>query len=124
MNAITINLSQEAIIEEASTLQIIRYIMLPLIKPTIFFYLVITFIGAFQVFDSIYIFMQGETTSAAGAELGLQSSILTSAYFTYVLAFAGMQFGRAAAMAILMFLIMLGAVLLQRHFIGKRLTPL
>lgn len=121
LNAIPKNLSQAASIEGASTLQIIRYIMLPLVKPTIFFYLVVCFIGAFQVFDSIYIFMQQQMTHS---ELGLQSSILTSAYFTYVLAFGSMQFGRAAAMAILMFLIMLGAVLLQRHFIGKRLTPL
>lgn len=121
LNAIPKNLSQAASIEGASTLQIIRYIMLPLIKPTIFFYLVITFIGAFQVFDSIFIFMQ---TQMAHDALGLQSSILTSAYFTYVLAFGSMQFGRAAAMAVLMFLMMLGAVLLQRHFLGKKITPL
>jgi len=121
LNAIPKNLSQAASIEGASTLQIIRYIMLPLIKPTIFFYLVICFIGAFQVFDSIYIFMQ---QGFLGTELDLESAALTSAYFTYVLAFRGMQFGRAAAMAILMFLVMLIAVLIQRHFLGKRITAL
>jgi len=120
ISAIPKNFGEAAKLDGANFLQVIRYIMLPLIKPTIFFYLVICFIGAFQVFDSIFIFMQQQVTTT----LGLQSNTLTSAYFTYVLAFQGMQFGRASAMAILMFLMMLVAVVIQRHFIGKRITPL
>lgn len=121
ISAIPKSFSEAAMLEGANALQVIRHIMLPLIKPTIFFYLVITFIGAFQVFDSIFIFMQQQMS---GNTLGLQSDTLTSAYFTYVLAFQGMQFGRAAAMAVLMFLMMLVAVIIQRHFIGRRITPL
>jgi len=121
INAVPKNLIESASLEGANTLQIIRYIMLPLIKPTIFFYLVICFIGAFQVFDAIFIFMQ---QSLATSAVGLQGSILTSAYFTYVLAFEGQQFGRAAAMALIMFFIMLIAILIQRHFIGRKVTPL
>lgn len=121
ISAIPKSFSDAAKLEGANVLQIIRYIMLPLIKPTIFFYLVICFIGAFQVFDPIFIFMQQQMT---GSELGLQSNTLTSAYFTYVLAFGGMQFGRASALAILLFLMILAATLIQRHFIGKRITPL
>ncbi len=117
INAVPKSIGEAARLDGANSLQITYHIMLPLIKPTIFFYSVICFIGAFQVFDSIFIFMQQQMS---GRKLGLQSNTLTSAYFTYVLAFGSMQFGRASAMAILMFLMMLTATLIQRHFIGKR----
>jgi len=121
INAIPKNLTESASLEGANTLQIIRYVMIPLIKPTIFFYLVICFISAFQVFDSVFILMQQELGICS---VGLQGSILTSAYFTYVLAFEGQQFGVAAAMALLMFLIMIIAILIQRYFIGRKVTQL
>jgi len=121
ISAIPKSLSEAAKLEGANTLQVTRYVILPLIKPTIYFYLVICFIGAFQVFDAIYIFMQ-QIISIQGQNL--QSTVLTSAYFTYVLAFDALQFGRAAAMGILMFFIILGTTLIQRHFIGKQITPL
>jgi len=122
INSIPKNLSEAASLEGASTLQIIRYIILPLIKPTIFFYLVFCFINAFQVFNVIYIFMQGVV--GPDDAMGLRGATLTSAYFTYILAFRGSQFGRASATAILMFLIMLSALLIQRRFIGRKITPL
>lgn len=121
INAIPKTLSEAAKLEGANTLQITRYVILPLIRPTIYFYLVICFIGAFQVFDAIYIFMQ---PSVGGAEYGLRGGVLTSAYFTYILAFEAMQFGRAAAMGMLMFFIILAATLIQRYFIGRQVTPL
>jgi len=121
INAIPKNLSEAAKLEGANSLQLTRYVILPLIKPTIFFYLVICFIGAFQVFDAIYIFMQG-ALSVYGSNL--QSTVLTSAYFTYILAFETLQFGRAAAMGMLMFFIILATTLIQRHYLGRQITPL
>lgn len=121
ISAIPKTLSEAAKLEGANTLQIARYVILPLIKPTIYFYLVICFIGAFQVFDAVYIFMQ-RTVAARG--MSLQSTVLTSAYFTYILGFEVLQFGRAAAMGMLMFFIMLGTTLTQRYFIGRRITSL
>ncbi len=121
IHAIPESFSEAAKLEGANSLQITRYVILPLIKPTIYFYLVICFIGAFQVFDSIYIFMQSNISMRG---LNLQSSVLTSAYFTYLLAFEVLQFGRAAAMGILMFFIILTTTLIQRHYIGRQITPL
>lgn len=121
INGIPRSLSEAASLEGANALQIIYHITLPLIKPTIFFYLVICFVGAFQVFDSIYILMQGVVGTPG---LDLQGSTLTSAYFTYVLGFEGLQFGRAASVSIIMFLIILLTILIQRHFIGRKVTPL
>lgn len=120
ITAIPKDLTDAASLEGANALQRMYHITLPLIKPTIFFYLVICFTGAFQVFDAMYIFMQ----DVVGTEyLALQRSTLTCAYFIYILGFENLQFGRASSMSIIMFLIILSAILIQRRFIGRKVIP-
>lgn len=111
---------EAANLEGASRGQAVRYITLPLLKSTIFFYLVISVIGAFQVFDSVYVFLEGDY--AQQAYVNLNSPGLVCAYFTYMIAFRELRFGVASAMAILMFLVTLLVILMQRHFIGKKVV--
>lgn len=111
-------LIESALIEGATNLQILWYIILPLIRPIIFFYLVITTISAFQIFDSAYIFSgcsHGFDVSEA-----LSAPVLTASYLTYIIAFSQLWFGKASSMAIVMFLIVLGIILIQRRFIGRK----
>jgi len=120
ITAIPKDIFEAASLEGANELQIFRYITLPLLRPTIFFYMVISCIGAFNVFDTIYAFVEGEmgtfTTTA------LSSPIMTCTYFCYQMAFKSFCFGRSSATAILMFLFTLVAILIQRHFIGRKVT--
>lgn len=112
---------QAAILEGTNKLQMLRYITLPLIKMTIFFYLVVSAIGAFQVFDSIYAFIEGaQLASVGGIDFG--TPMLVSAYFTYLIAFRTLRFGSASAMALCLFFVVLAVILIQRHFWGRKVV--
>lgn len=119
ITAIPKDIFQAASLEGANGLQIFRRITLPLLKPTIFFYVVITTVGAFSVFDTIYGFVEGQLGSR---ELALSSPVMTSTFFCYQMAFGVFAFGRSSAIAILMFLVTLVVILLQRHFIGRKVV--
>ena len=93
------------------------YITIPLLKPVIFFYLVISLITAFQVFDAVYAFLEG--TPGAGAWTIFTSPIQVSAYFVYSVGFKMFSFGRSAAMGIVMFAIVLTIIIIQKFSLGK-----
>ena len=81
-------------IDGGNALQKFRYITLPMVSSTIFFNLVMTIIGAMQVFAPAYIMTQGGPNRA-------------SQFYVYTLwreAFAFMNMGGAAAMAWILFI--------------------
>lgn len=121
ISAVPKSVSDAAKLDGANILQIIQHIILPLIKPTIFFYLVISAIGAFQVFDAIYVFIEGADYASIGM-IDFSTPTLVSAYFTYLIAFRTLHFGSASAMAISLFLIILTIILIQRHFWGRKVV--
>lgn len=121
ISAIPESINEAAVLEGANRWQLFYFITLPLIKATIFFYLVISVIGAFQVFDVIYTFIEG-TEYSSGAGLLITTPMLVSSYFTYLIAFQEMHFGSASAMAMSIFMIVLIIILLQRHFIGRKVV--
>lgn len=121
VSAIPKEIYEASILEGTNRWQMLYHITLPLIKSTIFFYLVVSVIGAFQVFDIIYGFVEGSEASA-GVTLPITTPMLTSSYFTYLISFRHMQFGKGAAMGMLMFLIVLAIILVQRRFIGRKVV--
>jgi multiple sugar transport system permease protein len=78
-------------------------ITLPLLKPTSTFVLVISFIGAFQLFDPIFVMTQG----------GPANATTTTVYYIYQQAFQFLQLGYASALSVVLFLIILVFSLLQ-----------
>jgi multiple sugar transport system permease protein len=80
-----------------------RHITLPLLKPTTVFVLIISFIGAFQLFDPIFVMTQGGPADATE----------TTVYYIYETAFEFLQMGYASALSVVLFAIILIVSLLQ-----------
>lgn len=92
----------------ATSWQIFWNVTLPLMSPTMFFATIITFIGAFQIFDPIQIITKG----------GPQNSTTTIIMYLYEKGFQAFDMGYAAAVALVVFLIIMGVTVLQ--FLGRR----
>ncbi|MET3807333.1 multiple sugar transport system permease protein [Nakamurella sp. UYEF19] len=92
----------------ANSRQVFFNVTLPLMSPTIFFATVITFIGAFQIFEPMQIISNG----------GPDDSTMSIVMYLYQTGFQSFQIGYACAMALLVFLVIMSVTLLQ--FIGAR----
>lgn len=78
-------------------------ITLPLLKPTSVFVLIISFIGAFQLFDPIFVLTNG----------GPADATTTTVFYIYQQAFKFLQLGYASALSVVLFAIILVVSLLQ-----------
>jgi multiple sugar transport system permease protein len=97
-----------AAIDGASWWDRLRHVTLPMLTPAIFFNLIIALIAAFQVFTQAYVMTNG----------GPETATMFYVYYLYDVAFQTFQMGYAAAMAWLLFAIILTLTLLQ--FRGAR----
>lgn len=84
-------------IDGANSIKRFWYITLPLLKPTLLFTIITGLLGAWQVFDLIYIM-----TRNAPAE-----SVTVVSLYMYQIAFQSLRMGRASAAAFILFLIVL-----------------
>jgi ABC-type sugar transport system permease subunit len=84
-------------------------VTLPMLSPTLFFVLVLNFIGAFQVFEPMYIMTNG---GPANATRSLVQHIFETGFRSF-------EMGSASAMAIVVFLVIMAATLVQ-FGIGRR----
>lgn len=87
-----------------------RYITLPMLAPTFLFVTVITLIGYFQLFAEPYVMTQG----------GPADSTLSVALLMFQEGFRWWNLGYAAAVAFVLFLIILTGTLIQAWLRGKR----
>ncbi len=101
-------LYEAAMIDGASRWQLTRYITLPLLTPTAFFCIVISLIGASQVFDNAWVLTQGGPGDA--------SRLI--ALYIYELGFKRFDMGYASMVSITLLIILLILTLLQ--FWGSR----
>ena len=108
LQTVSPELIEAARTDGANSWQVFWKVTLPLMSPTMFFAMIITFIGAFQVFEPIQIITKG----------GPQNSTTTIVMYLYEKGFQSFQMGYAAAVAILVFLIVMGVTLLQ--FWGRK----
>lgn len=97
LQSIPTQLYEAAEIDGASPIQKFRKITLPMISPTIFFNLVMGVIGSFQVFTSSFVMTGG----------GPAYATLFYLLYLYQKAFMYFQMGYAAAMAWILFVIIL-----------------
>jgi multiple sugar transport system permease protein len=110
--AIPAEVHAAASIDGAGAWQRFRRITLPMLRPTVFFVLVTGFISAAQVFDTVYALTDG----------GPKGRTDLVAHRIYAEAFGTAAIGRAAVMAIVLFIILVGVTLVQHLYFRRRIT--
>ncbi len=104
------DLREAAILDGASAWQRFRYVVLPVISPTIFFVAVVSVIHSFESFGQIHLL-------TAGGPSG-ETTVLV--YNLYRDGFVNFRTGFASAQAIILFAIMLGLTALQFRVAQRR----
>lgn len=105
---------EAAKIDGAGRWDTFRHVTWPLLSPTTFYVLVMTSILAFQVFAPIYLM----TGPPIGSPLGTTNVIV---YYLFEKGFdAGGNMGYASAVALVLFLVILGMTLLQRKYVESK----
>ena len=98
------NIYEAAKIDGATFKKTFFYITLPLLKPTIYFVILVTAISSFQVFDLVYVMTSG----------GPNNSTNVLVYSIYKYAFEYFEIGKSCAMAYILFGIIFSLSLLQK----------
>lgn len=104
------DVQEAAMMDGANGWQRFWRVTLPQLRPTLFTVLTLGLIGTWQVFDQIYTGTQG----------GPQKTTLTPAYLSYTSAFGDQQWGRGAAIAFVLFVIIVALTILQRIVLRER----
>ncbi|MDS2172968.1 sugar ABC transporter permease [Nesterenkonia sp. CL21] len=104
------DVDEAAVMDGAGIWQRFWHVTLPQLKPVLFTVLTLGLIGCWQVFDQIYTGTQG----------GPGKTTLTPAYLSYQSAFISQEWGQGAAIAFILFLIIVAMTLLQRWILRDR----
>jgi len=105
-------IDEAALMDGAGAFRKFFSITLPMLRPTLFTVLTLGLIGSWQVFDQIYL-------TGAGAP---GKTLLTPAFLAYQTSFEGLNWGEGAAIAFILFAIIVVLTLLQRVLLRER-TP-
>ncbi len=92
---ISADIEEAAIVDGASAWTRFRRITLPLLRPVLFLVLTLGLIGTWQVFDQVFLITQGNPAGTT----------LTPAYLAYQVSFGNEQWGQGAAIAFILFAI-------------------
>lgn len=103
---------EAARIDGAGPTRVLTSVTLPLLRPTMFFVSVTTIISSFQVFDTVY--------AMTGGGPGGRTDVIASRIYNE--AFVSLRLGRAAAMAVVLFLILVLVTFIQQRYFRRRIT--
>ena len=103
LQSIPDSLYEAARMDGANRWQQLRYVTIPMLAPTFLFVGIITMIGYFQLFAEPYIMTQG----------GPSNATLSVVLFMYEQGFRWWNLGSAAAIAFVLFVVILAVTLLQ-----------
>ena len=107
LNNIGEEIEEAGMVDGANAWQRFRHLTLPMLRPTMFLVLTLGLIGTWQVFDQIY----------AGTQGGPAKTTLTPAYLSFQTAFNNQDWGQGAAIAFILFGIIVVLTLVQRAFL-------
>jgi len=107
---IGVELAEAGMMDGANAWQRFWHITLPQLRPTLFTVITLGLIGCWQVFDQIYTGTQG----------GPAKTTVTPAYLSYTAAFQNQNWGIGAAIAFILFLIIIVFTLFQRWALRER----
>jgi multiple sugar transport system permease protein len=105
------DLLEAAKLDGAGPWQQFFHIVLPLLRPMIYFAVTLTIIGNMQLFEEPFILVD--------AESGVASSVMTTAIYMYRTAFAEGDFGTASAISWLLFAVIVILTWLNRRLFGR-----
>ncbi|HEX7004509.1 MAG TPA: sugar ABC transporter permease [Trueperaceae bacterium] len=103
---------EAAKIDGASGWSMFRHITWPLLAPTTYLILILQMINSFQVFSTVYVMTGG----------GPVGSTEVVVFYLFQRAFESLEFGYASAISVVMFLFLVILTVLQRVFIGSRVS--
>lgn len=104
---------EAAMIDGANAWQRFWLVTVPQLKPTVFTVLTLGLIGCWQVFDQIYTGTQGAPANTT----------MTPAFLSYHSAFIEQRWGQGAAIAFILFIIIIVFTAFQRWALRDKLTP-
>jgi multiple sugar transport system permease protein len=104
------DVEEAAMVDGASRWSVFRYVTVPHLRPTILLVITLGVIGTWQVFDQMYVMTQG----------GPAKTTLTPAYLSYQAAFNQQHWGQGAAIAFLLFALILVLTTAQRWFLRDK----
>lgn len=107
---ISAEVEEAAKIDGASAWQQFWRITVPLIRPVMFLVLTLGLIGTWSNFDSVYLISQGMP----------EGTTLTPTYLAYTTSFSDQNWAEGAAIAFLLFAIIIAVVLLNRWWLRSR----
>jgi multiple sugar transport system permease protein len=110
--AIPAEIHSAARTDGATSWQRLWRITLPMLRPTLFFVLVTGIVSAAQVFDTVYALTAG----------GPQNRTDLVAHRIYAEAFGAAAVGRAAVMAVVLFILLVSATIVQHLYFRRRIT--
>jgi multiple sugar transport system permease protein len=110
--AIPVDIHDAARTDGANAWQRFWRITLPMLRPTLFFVLVTGVVSAAQVFDTVYALTAG----------GPQGRTDLVAHRIYAEAFGAAAIGRAAVMAVVLFVLLVGVTIVQHLYFRRRIT--
>jgi len=119
LQSINPELYEAARVDGAQTRDIFRHITLPLLRPVIVFQVILSIIGAMQIFDIPVLLAGGTQSSAPG---GTDRAGLTGVVLIYWTAFKYSNFGYATAMAFTLFIMIIAFTLIYNRFQGRNPT--
>jgi len=105
---------EAARIDGASRWQQVKAVTLPLLMPTIMFLSIMGFIGAFQVFQTVFMMTGG----------GPADSTRLIVFYLWQVAFDRVELGYASAIAVLIFAAVMALTLIQWRFFRDRVEAL
>jgi multiple sugar transport system permease protein len=108
--AIPADLTEAAIMDGANAWQRFRKVTLPMLRPALFLVLTLGLISTWQVFDQVYLISQGNPAGTT----------LTPAFLSYLTSFSNQQWGQGAAIAFILFAIIVVLTIAQRLIISGR----
>jgi multiple sugar transport system permease protein len=106
------DVDEAARMDGASEWQRFWYVTLPMVKPTVFTVVTLGLIGTWQVFDQIY----------TGTKGGPAKTTLTPAYLSYTASFESQRWGQGAAIAFILFAIIVVMTIFQRFLLREKDT--
>lgn len=104
------DITEAAMMDGANGWQRFWRITLPQLRPTLFTVLTLGLIGCWQVFDQIYTGSKGTPSKAT----------LTPAYLSYQTSFTNQEWGQGAAIAFILFIIIVLFTIFQRWVLRER----